>query len=130
MALRMGYSASKDVEKKPLIDMMSMMTTVGMMPGSVTCHVHWSLLAPSTLAASYSSGLMPAMADRYRMEFQPISFHRPETVNTPQNLDGSRMNGILSAPHAAIIWLTMPVCSSSIRYTRPATITHERKCGR
>ncbi|MNC24673.1 hypothetical protein D3C76_1379610 [compost metagenome] len=47
---------------------------VDLMPGTVTYQIRCSRLAPSILAASYNSELMPVMAARKMMLPQPASF--------------------------------------------------------
>ena len=55
-------------------------TMVGLMEGSVMFHIFCHLLAPSTEAASYSSGEIPDIAARYMMEFQPKDCHTPKPI--------------------------------------------------
>ena len=45
---------------------------VGIMDGTVIYHIFCQRDAPSSMALSYSSGLMPEMAARYTMEPQPM----------------------------------------------------------
>ena len=66
-----------------------MMTIVGRMPGISICHTRWNLLAPSTRAASCSSGLTPASAARYRMLPQPVDCQISEITYIGTNHPGS-----------------------------------------
>ena len=56
----------------------NMVMIVGRMPGSVTCIICFHRPAPSILAASYNSELIPAIAAIYMMEPQPIPCHISE----------------------------------------------------
>ena len=42
----------------------SRMVTVGRIAGMSMCRIRWNLVAPSIVAASYSSGLIPERAAR------------------------------------------------------------------
>ena len=97
-----------------------------MIPGMDTWRICSQRLAPSTIAASYSSGLMPASAAMKMIDPQPAFCHMPEEMYIGRNQRGSTMNGIDSPPKTLSTALTIPSEASTLTII-PQTTTVEMK---
>src|SRR5690625_2190355 len=79
------------------------MTTVGMIDGILMFQNCCILVAPSTLAASCSSGLTPANASKSLILLQPRHCHSPHQTYIWRNHPGLVMNEIGSPPNAVMM---------------------------
>ncbi|MNY60170.1 hypothetical protein D3C86_1966860 [compost metagenome] len=78
------------------------MTIVLLIPGSVMFIILWKRFAPSTLAASYSSGLMPASAARKIIVPQPASFQMDCRIMSGRNHSLLTRNNVFELNHCSM----------------------------
>ena len=104
---------------------------VGRMLGMVMCLTMPQRPRPSTAPASYSSWSMPAMADMYRMVFQPMFFQIFAIVIIAQKYSPSCKNrtGSSTKPTATSRSFKTPSLLRTV-VKMLATTTHETKYGR
>ncbi len=107
----------------------AMTMIIGMMPGIVMCIVCCQRLAPSISAASYRLWSMFDIAARYTIIPKPNPFHRSDSTTICRNMPASPMKKIGSTPSFCRKAFTIP-SRPRISRSMPATVIHERKCGR